>query len=159
VINKPDPRPDDSQSPAALGSLAIARQILREKGLVDELGAKLSASDASAGADTKQIQANLDHHKTRLFRLQAEVPRRFSNGLGCLCFAMIGMPVAMWRRSSDAMSVFFVCFMPILLVYYPLLVIGENMARDGVFPQLSVWLADSVLFAIGTVLLLRLMRH
>ena len=43
--------------------------------------------------------------------------------------------------------------------FYPLLVIGENLAREGVFPQFSVWLADAVLFFSGTVLLLRRMRR
>jgi len=159
VVDEPDPRPEDNQSPAALGSRTIPKQILREKGLVAGLEAKLSASVDSNEADTTLLQAQLDQHKSRLFRLESEIPRRFSNGLGCLCFAMIGMPVAMWGRSSDTMSVFFLCFMPILLVYYPLLVIGENLALDGVFPQYSVWLADGVLFVIGTVLLLRQMRR
>jgi len=159
VLHEPDPHPENTHSPAALGSLEIPNQICRERGLVDELRAKLSASDASDTDDMPQLRTQLDQHNSWLFRWEAESPRRFSNGLGCLCFAMIGVPVAMWGRSSDTMSVFFLCFMPILLVYYPLLVIGENLARDGVFPQLSVWLANAVLFVIGTVLLLRQMRR
>ena len=62
-------------------------------------------------------------------------------------------------RSSDTMSVFFLCFMPILLVYYPLLMTGENIAREGFYPGLSVWLADAVLLVIGAVLMLRIMRR
>jgi lipopolysaccharide export system permease protein len=94
-----------------------------------------------------------------LHRLQAEIPRRFSNGFGCLCFALIGIPVAMRGRSSDTMSVFFRCFMPILLVYYPLLATGENIAREGCYPELSVWLANAVLFVIGAILLWGTMRR
>ena len=57
------------------------------------------------------------------------------------------------------MSVFFLCFLPILLVYYPLLVTGENLARAGTLPLVSVWLADGVLLAAGLLLLKRMLRH
>ena len=54
--------------------------------------------------------------------------------------------------------VFFLCFLPILLVYYPLLMTGENIARQGIFPRCSVWLADAVLFTVGIVLLRHMRR-
>ena len=92
-------------------------------------------------------------------RLLAEPQRRLANGFGCLCFALVGVPVALLRRSGDIMSVFFVCFLPILLFYYPLLMVGESLARQGVYPQCSVWLADSTMFLAGGVLLYRSTRH
>jgi lipopolysaccharide export system permease protein len=61
-------------------------------------------------------------------------------------------------RSADTMSVFILCFLPILLLYYPLLVVGENLARKGTMPQLSVWLADAVLLLAGAWLLKRRLR-
>jgi lipopolysaccharide export system permease protein len=57
------------------------------------------------------------------------------------------------------MSIFFLCFVPILVLYYPLLVTGENIARAGVYPQYSVWLADAVLAVGGVLLLSRVMRR
>jgi lipopolysaccharide export system permease protein len=105
------------------------------------------------------MEQQISGHRARLFRLQAEVPRRLSNGFGCLCFALVGIPVAMWKRSADTMSVFFVCFLPILVIYYPLLVAGENLARDGTLPQYSVWLADGAMLVAGVLLLLRLARR
>ena len=89
----------------------------------------------------------------------AEVPRRMSNGFGCFCFALVGIPVAMRTRSSDVMSVFFLCFLPVLVVYYPLLVVGENMAREGTLPNLSVWMADAVLVVAGILLLRHSLKH
>jgi lipopolysaccharide export system permease protein len=65
----------------------------------------------------------------------------------------------MHSRSSDTMSVFFLCFLPILLVYYPLLVTGENLARAGVYPAWSVWLANAVFLAVGAALTWRSLKH
>jgi lipopolysaccharide export system permease protein len=108
---------------------------------------------------TEALDKEIQVHHVRLARLEAEVARRMSNGFGCLCFAMIGIPVAMRSRSSDTMSVFFKCFVPILVVYYPLLVTGEEIARAGIYPQYSVWLADAVLLFAGLVLFVRNARH
>mgnify|MGYP002622578815 CR=1 FL=1 len=143
----------DKLSPAALRSSLVGSQIARERRLIDEL-----ASRPRAHAEPETIAA-LERHRKRLYRLQAEVPRRISNGFACLGFAIIGIPVAMWSRSADTMSVFFICFLPILLVYYPLLIVGENIARGGVLPSLSVWLADTVLFVAGAGLTYKFTRH
>lgn len=160
VLRQPKVNPEDRTSPAGLGSRIIPMQIAREKARVSKLEQQLSAQlpseETTVAAD---LRKDLDRRRARLFRLQAEIPRRFSNGFGCLCFALVGIPVAMRGRSSDTMSVFFLCFLPILLVYYPLLVTGENIARGGFHPELSVWLADAVLLVIGAVLLWRTMRR
>jgi lipopolysaccharide export system permease protein len=150
---------EDFLSPAALGARVIPRQIAREKSHLARLQSQVAKDSSAASKKESLLQQKIDHHRARLFRLQAEIQRRLSNGLGCFCFALVGIPVAMGRRSADTMSVFFACFMPILLVYYPLLVTGENIARQGHFPQLAVWLADAVLLVIGAVLLYRSTRN
>jgi lipopolysaccharide export system permease protein len=160
VLHEPDAHPEDHLSPAALGSRIIPALIAREKARIAKLQQQLSPqNDSKKRTEAAGLQSALDQRRSRLFRLQAEIPRRFSNGFGCLCFALVGVPVAMRGRSSDTMSVFFLCFLPILLVYYPLLVTGENIARAGFYPGLSVWLADVVLLVIGAVLLVRIMRR
>jgi lipopolysaccharide export system permease protein len=82
-----------------------------------------------------------------------------SNGFGCFCFALVGIPVALWWKSGDNVSVFFICFLPILLIYYPLLVAGETLARQGFLPAVSVWLADAVLLVLGLALMYRVLRR
>jgi lipopolysaccharide export system permease protein len=157
-LEEPKPDPDNYLSPAALGSRAIKQQIERERNLIADLEEQM----ARAGVKAKGLAAlerRLRPRRARLFRLEAEVPRRLSNGFGCLCFALVGVPVAMRLRSADTMSVFFVCFLPILVVYYPLLVTGENLARGGFLPQLSVWLADAVVSVVAIALLVRAIRH
>jgi lipopolysaccharide export system permease protein len=150
---------ENSLAPAYLGLHSISEQITREESLLKQLSAELATGETSSDETTEEIESQLKQRQARLWRLQAEPHRRLSNGFGCLCFALVGVPIAMGRRSSDTMSIFFVCFLPILLVYYPLLMTGENIARDGVFPRISIWLADIVLAVVGVGLLYRSMRR
>ena len=149
----PSPRPNDvnSASPASLKLTDLPAQLRRETGLLQKLYER--PMDSGQPADEEQQASELRCRKERVHRLQAERQRRLANGFGCLCFALVGIPVAMWQRSSDTMGVFFMCFAPILLIYYPLLVFGEMLARDGVYPQATVWLADGVMLLAGTFLL------
>jgi len=157
-LGEPDLCPENHLSPAAICSRGIGSQIIREQRLLAALQSPRTTETAIPPASDWRT-GELQTHQARLFRLQAEVPRRWANGFGCLGFALLGIPIAMRRRSSDTMSVFFLCFLPILLVYYPLLVTGENLARAGVFPHLSVWLANAVLFAAGAALTWRSLKN
>lgn len=136
-------------SPAGLRVAEVKQQVRREEKVLRDLGQPGDRGTSDSGELADEIRS----HQTRLYRLQAETPRRFSNGFACLCFVMVGIPVAMWQKSADNVGVFFLCFGPILLVYYPLLVVGENLARDGLWPSLSVWLADGVLLGAGVILM------
>jgi lipopolysaccharide export system permease protein len=147
---------ENTLSPAALRLGSIAGQVERQRRMVRELKQRTAAAE---GGEAENLRRQLAHHRTRLHRLLAEPNRRMANGFGCLCFALVGIPVAMWWRSADNVSVFFVCFLPILLIYYPLLVAGETLARAGWFPALSVWLADVVLLALGLVLFHRTLKR
>ncbi|PQO37070.1 hypothetical protein C5Y96_07890 [Blastopirellula marina] len=151
---------EDNSSPANLTLKAIPRQIDREKELVAK--SKVKLEEASSGDDAAVLdnaKHNLKHHQKRLYRLQAERQRRLANGFGVFCFVCMGIPVAIWRKSSDNVSTFFTCFLPILLLYYPLLVIGEQTAREGTFGAAPVWIANAVLIVIGAALIWRVNRN
>lgn len=151
---------EDNSSPANLTLKAIPQQIDREKVIVEEAQAKLSDVTTITGAETvEDVQHHFNHHQKRLFRLQAERQRRLANGFGVFCFVCMGIPVAIWRKSSDNVSTFFTCFLPILLLYYPLLVIGEQTAREGTFGSAPVWIANAVLITIGAALIWRVNRN
>lgn len=95
----------------------------------------------------------------RLYRLQTEGPRRWSNGFSCLCFVLVGAPLAVRLRNSDFLTTFFACFLPILLVYYPLLMFGVDYAKAGRVPPMTVWLGNVVLFVAAWRLIWRVKRY
>jgi lipopolysaccharide export system permease protein len=95
----------------------------------------------------------------RLHRLQTEPHRRWASGFSCLCFVFVGVPLAIRLRNSDYFSTFGICFLPILLVYYPLFAFGLDGAKNGRLPPYSVWLGNIVCIVVGALLYRRLVRH
>src|SRR3954467_6989202 len=115
--------------------------------------------DSLSNTTWKANQNQIDAAKVRLHRLHTEPWRRWANGFSCLCFVLIGVPVAVRMRFSEFIASFFICFLPILLVYYPLLAVSVDKAKDGFFPPQAVWLGNIVLAAAGIWLLRRGNRH
>ncbi len=139
-----------SEAEAALRQL----ESLREAGRA--LGSPESAAD---DAEIAAVEEKIAHLQYLILRLKAEPYRRWSNGFTCLCFALIGAPVAMLWRHADALTNFFVCFLPILAVYYPLLMFGEDLSTSGTLPPISFWTGNVVLSIPAVILLHRIVRH
>jgi lipopolysaccharide export system permease protein len=97
--------------------------------------------------------------RVRMFHLQIEPARRWANGFSCLFFVLIGAPAGILLRNSDFLTSFFACFLPILLIYYPLLYLGVNEAKLGLLSSWSVWIGNVVLAICGTWLLRRVQRY
>lgn len=92
--------------------------------------------------------------------LSAESHLRPALALGGLMFALVAVPVGIRFSRGDYLSTFVSCFLPVILVYYPLLLAGTNMAREGRLPAIaSVWLADIAIGVAGTFMLRRLFRQ
>ncbi len=91
----------------------------------------------------------IDGASHRLERLRAEPPRRWASGFCCFFFVWLGAPLAIWMKKSDVFSSFFACFVPILLLYYPILMFGFSAAKNGTLPPECVWVANLFLGAVG----------
>ncbi len=95
-----------------------------------------------------------------IYAIDAEFQMRPALALGCLCFVLVGCPVGIWFSRSDYLSAFITCFLPIVFLYYPLMLCGSNMAKEGKFhPALTVWAADILMAFIGMLLFRRLLRN
>ncbi len=107
-------------------------------------------------------QKNEDIRKglnVRWHRLKTEPHRRWANGFSCLCFVAIGAPTAVWLRRSDVLGSFFVCFLPILGIYYPLLIFGVDQAKGGAMPPHAVWLGNLILLLAGVWVTRKVLRY
>jgi len=104
-------------------------------------------------------QVEIHNATTRLHRLKTEPWRRWANGFSCLCFVLVGVPVAIRLRYSEFIASFFICFLPILIVYYPLLAVSVGQAKDGTLPPIAVWLGNVVLAIVGVYLIRRVNRN
>ena len=95
----------------------------------------------------------------QLHRLRTEPCRRWSAGFSCLCFLWVGAPMAIRRRNSDFLTSFFLCFLPILIVYYPFLMYTIDASKNGSAPPISVWTGNLVLALWGAYLLRKVLRY
>jgi lipopolysaccharide export system permease protein len=95
----------------------------------------------------------------RIHRLETEPWRRWANGFSCLFFVMIGAPLAIRMRNADIWSSFAVCFLPILILYYPLLALGVDRAKVGELPPYSVWLGNVILGVVGLWTMRKVLRY
>ncbi|MEZ6093792.1 MAG: LptF/LptG family permease [Pirellulaceae bacterium] len=93
------------------------------------------------------------------YRLAAEPWRRWANGFSCLSFVVLGIPLSVLFKRFDFWTNFAFCFIPILVLYYPLLMYGIGQAKAGGLPPYSVWLGNIVLLIIGGTLVHRVNRN
>jgi lipopolysaccharide export system permease protein len=115
-------------------------------------------SDLPIHQESLNNQANLIHQQ--IVALDVELQMRPALSLGCLFFILVGCPVGIWFSRSDYLSAFITCFLPIVFVYYPLMLCGTGMAKEGRFNMIPlVWGADAVVALSGLILSWRLLRN
>jgi lipopolysaccharide export system permease protein len=113
-----------------------------------------------AQAQDQHFKAKLEAVTRSIRNVESEFYMRPALAAGCLVFALIGCPVGIWANRSDYLSTFVICFLPTVVVYYPLLLAGSNMGKDGKLPLgLGCWLANIVAGTIGLGLTWRLLRR
>jgi lipopolysaccharide export system permease protein len=92
--------------------------------------------------------------------LSVEMLMRPSLSIGCLCFILVGCPIGIVFSRGDYLGAFITCFLPIVIVYYPLMLCGTNMAKEGRFSQIPlVFAADAVVGLAGMFLLRTLLKN
>ena len=97
---------------------------------------------------------------SQIASIDTEIQMRPALALGCLCFVLVGCPVGIWFSKSDYLSAFIICFLPIILVYYPLLLSFINLAKSRQLPAaVALWTPNVLMLIIGVALFRRLARN
>ncbi|MBA4189728.1 MAG: hypothetical protein C0467_17215 [Planctomycetaceae bacterium] len=108
----------------------------------------------------KHYKMQVDYFRRALRNLEAEYYLRPALACGCLLFALVGCPVGIWANRADYLSTFVICFLPVMFVYYPVLLAGTGMGKDGKIPLvLGCWMANIIFAIIAVVLNYRLLRR
>jgi lipopolysaccharide export system permease protein len=106
------------------------------------------------------FEAQIKEAKRQVRNVDYELHIRPALAVGCVCFALIGCPVGLWLNRSDYLSTFVICFLPTVFVYYPLLLSGGGLGKDGKVPMaVGVWAADAVIGLAAVVLTFRLIKR
>ena len=158
-----------SGGPSTLPMRSISGAIVEQQAIIDQRGKEMAAQaayqmlcgdfDQLTGGPWGGFAEERTEHFGRLYRLMTEPHRRWSAGFACLCFIWVGAPMAIRLRNRDFLTSFFLCFLPILVVYYPLLAYGVDGAKSGSIPPFSVWAGNILLAIWGTWLLMKVIRY
>ncbi len=144
--------------------LQIARQQAEMQQLQQQFAAQAAYEMVSGDFEGlvspkwNSCQLQLRDTQNQLHRLELVTWRRWANGFSCLFFVMVGAPLAIRLRNADVWTSFGLCFLPILLVYYPLLMYGLDRAKCGALPPYSIWLGNVVLLLGGAWLICQVVR-
>ena len=115
--------------------------------------------EMTSPAHTAYEREMLRQERGRLNRIIMEPWRRWANGFSCLCFLLVGAPMAIRMRNADFLTSFFLCFLPILFVYYPIFMLGVDQAKRGSVPPIAVWMGNVLITLWGWWLLRRVVRQ
>jgi lipopolysaccharide export system permease protein len=116
-------------------------------------GAKQKWLAAADAEESERLRMEYEAEAKTLRRYETQFMHKWANGFCCIGFVMLAAPVAMLLRTAGYMGSFFVCFLPVLLVYQPLHKLPTIYAEAGSIPPYFVWAADIVLIVVGAILL------
>ncbi len=102
--------------------------------------------------ELKSIEANRNMYN----RYMAAYHKKYSLSLACFVFILVGAPLGVLARRGGfgvgaSISLFF------FVLYWMLMISGEKIAERGILdPMISMWLANTVMIAIGIPLMVSL---
>jgi lipopolysaccharide export system permease protein len=105
------------------------------------------------------LSNQIKESESRLARLGLEPYRRWALGFSCFFFVWIGVPMAILMKSADYAWTFGVCFLPILLMYYPLFGLALDRTKDDSWPAFTLWIGNAFLFIVGAILRHRVLQR
>jgi lipopolysaccharide export system permease protein len=132
-----------------------------EEGIAARTAAMVvSTTPQQLSHELKLLQERKKRHELLVRLIDVEMLMRPALSLGCLCFILVGCPVAIWFSRGEYLSAFITCFLPIIIVYYPLMLCGTNLAKDGRFNMaVLVFGADIIVGLWGALLFRKLLRN
>ena len=110
--------------------------------------------------DSVGIQYLFDFNQMQIYRLNTELHGRFALSTSCLFFVLVGSPFSIMQARRQFLTSFLLCFLPILLVYYPAVLLMMNLSKSGtVNPAWAMWIGNVILFCGSWVILKKALMH
>lgn len=118
--------------------LALRGEELKNKARQVEVDiASLGVAAALAG-DVGYFVGELNWSQQNRSRLErksreagAEIHLRIAQSLATIPFALLGCPLSILFQRREFLRTFFVCFLPIITVYYPAMILSFNLYKEG----------------------------
>lgn len=129
---------------------AIAAALMFGSGKVDEI----------KWGDVRD--AFIDHadYKKKNDEWETEKQLRTSMAFGSLLFVVLGAPIGIRFAKRDFLSAFMTCFLPIIGLYYPLMLLGINIGKEGAWPPYqALWISNLTLALLAGWVYPRIIKY
>ena len=91
---------------------------------------------------------------------ETEKQMRIALACGSFFFVLLGAPVGILFARGDFLGAFITCFVPIIVLYYPLMLLGVNLGKDGILnPTVALWGGNTLLAILAGFVLPPVIRH
>jgi lipopolysaccharide export system permease protein len=98
--------------------------------------------------------------KERLAKLNTEIHSRLALSCSCFFFTFLGSPFAVFWARKHFLTSFASCFLPIVVVYYPMIMGTMSLGKSDVInPAWGMWTANLVIAAAAGWVLHRVLKH
>ncbi|MDG3002781.1 LptF/LptG family permease [Paludisphaera mucosa] len=110
--------------------------------------------------DVKESFVMNSFYKKRSDEFETEKQLRTSMAFGSILFVVLGAPIGIRFAKRDFLSAFMTCFLPIIGLYYPLMLLGINMGKEGTMaPYKSLWISNLVLALLAGWVYPRIIKY
>lgn len=128
------------------------------------IGAVLALSEGSFERLEPRDQWALDmkerNRTERTHKLHTEIHGRVALSCSCFFFVLIGSPFAIVQGKRQFLTNFALCFLPILLGYYPIVLLTMNLCRDGMLnPVWGMWIGNACMLITAFFVLRKVFRN
>jgi lipopolysaccharide export system permease protein len=90
-----------------------------------------------------------DYWQRKVDEYETEKYQRVALAFGGFFFVLLGAPVGILFARRDFLSAFISCFIPIIIIYYPLTLMGVNLGKEGIVHPVIVFVGNLVVGALA----------
>lgn len=132
----------------------------QERAITAALALAVGDYSQLGGRQFQGYDLQLFDNRFKFFRLRTELHSRFALACSCFFFVLVGSPFAVLQAKRQFLTNFFICFVPIVLVYYPVVFLGMNLSKTGtVDPAWAMWVGNALMAVAGLFVLRRVTLH
>ncbi|MFN0053394.1 MAG: LptF/LptG family permease [Planctomycetales bacterium] len=144
-----------------LADLEVDTQRLKQRRVITTALWLATGSFEELGFEKQRsVEQKLVDQEERQHKLTTEIHSRVALACSCFFFSIVGSPFAIQQGKRQFLTTFALCFVPILLLYYPAVLLTMNLSREGiVHPLWAMWLGNAGMGVAAAVVLRKVLRH
>jgi lipopolysaccharide export LptBFGC system permease protein LptF len=115
----------------------------------------LQGDPGNAAWPAQPILDKIEVADSMAYRATCEKYQRISRSMSAIPFVILGCPVSIFFRRRDALPAFFICFLPIITIYYPTMLLMYNFLKESESEMFALLWVPSLLTVLVAIPFIR----